>query len=77
MSGAANHRRGEARRQDNGPTWESHTPAAGCNSTHVARSRAKWKRRAARAERRTGENWSKFHGTRYRVPPLETDVDLY
>lgn len=41
MSQRLGHRRGEPRHQDNGPTFESHTPNAGCNSTHVARARAK------------------------------------
>jgi hypothetical protein len=63
MSNHANHRRGlDHNLQDHGPTWESHTPAAGCNSTHVARSRTKWKRRNAKALRRTGETLSKFNG---------------
>ena len=53
MSSHPNHRRGEKRRQDNGPTWENRTPSKGCNSTHVARSRAKWKKRRHRALRRT------------------------
>jgi hypothetical protein len=61
MSKHPNHRRGEKREQDNGPTFESHTPSAGCNSTHVARSRKKWKRRAARSERRTGTMTPKVH----------------
>lgn len=64
MSQRINHRRGDSRNQDHGPTFESHTPNAGCNSTHVARSRTKWKRRNARAERRTGESLSKFNGGR-------------
>lgn len=54
MSNRQNYRRGESRRTENGPRWESRNPGAGCNSTHVARSRRKWKRRAARIERRTG-----------------------
>lgn len=67
MSTRPNHRRDEDRKQDNGPAFESHTPAAGCNSTHVARSRRKWKRRAAWSERRTGQvtpkvrSWSGKH----------------
>lgn len=52
MSTGPNHRRGEPRQQDNGPTWESRTPAAGSNSTHVARARKAWKRIRARAGRR-------------------------
>lgn len=61
MSQKINHRRGEDRHQDGGPTYESHTPNAGCNSTHVARSREKWKRRAARSERRNGVMTPKVH----------------
>jgi hypothetical protein len=72
MSSGPNHRRGHGRITDNGPSYESHTPAKGCNSTHVARSRKKWKKRVCRAERRTGKNWSQFHGSRYRIP-LGTD----
>lgn len=52
MSSGPNHRRGETRRQDNGPTWEGPTPNTG--GTHVARARSKWKKRGHRAERRTG-----------------------
>lgn len=37
MSSEPNHRRGEERRQDNGPTWEGPTPNTG--GTHVARAR--------------------------------------
>jgi hypothetical protein len=58
-----NHRRGEARRTETGPRHENPNPGAGCNSTHVARSRAKWKRRRARAERRTdGQSTGKAPG---------------
>lgn len=46
-----NHRRG-GRGQDNGPRWENRNPSKGCNSTHVARSRSKWKRIKNRAMRR-------------------------
>lgn len=60
MSQRKNHRRGEAGHQDNGPTYENRTPNKGCNSTHVARSRTKWKRRLARAVRRTGGVSCKF-----------------
>ena len=52
MSQRPNHRRGEGRHQDNGPTWEGGPPNSGCNSTHVARARRKWKRHHARTERR-------------------------
>lgn len=54
MSNHENHRRGEHHRTETGPSFESRNPGKGCNSTHVARSRRKWKRRAARSERRTG-----------------------
>ena len=67
-----NHQRGHAPKQDNGPGYESHTPAAGCNSTHVARSRAKWKRRHARQERRTGKDLSMFGSGRV-LPPVVDD----
>lgn len=54
MSNGPNHRRGHGRITDNGPTWEGGPPSSGCNSTHVARSRSKWKKRKHRAFRRTG-----------------------
>ncbi len=54
MSQKVNHRRGGGRRQDNGPTYESHTPNAGANSTHVAAGRRKYKRRLRREDRRDG-----------------------
>lgn len=67
MSQRPNARRGEARHQDNGPTWEGGPPNSGANSTHVARSRTKWKRRAARAERRSaGESVGGFMGRKPR-----------
>jgi hypothetical protein len=61
MSQKINHRRGAKRCQDNGPTFESHTPNEGSNSTHVARSRKKWKRRSSRSERRNGKETPKVH----------------
>ena len=54
MSNHKNHRRDHDAIQDNGPTWEGGPPSSGCNSTHVARSRTKWRKRGRRAERRTG-----------------------
>ena len=54
MSSGPNHRRGHGRIQGNGPRWENPNPEAGCNATHVARARSKWKRIANRTERRTG-----------------------
>lgn len=54
MSNKANPRRGHGKIQGNGPRYENPNPEAGCNSTHVARSRAKWKRRMNRVIRRTG-----------------------
>jgi hypothetical protein len=60
MSQKPNHRRGEKRHQDNGPTWEGGPPNSGTNSTHVARARKKWKRRANRSLRRTGTVTPKF-----------------
>ncbi len=58
MSQRINHRREGRRYQDNGPRWESHTPSAGCNTTHVARARAGWRTLGRRAERRTGRKGS-------------------
>jgi hypothetical protein len=55
MSNRNNPRRGDKRRTEHGPRWENGDPGAGCNSTHVARARKKWKKRAARSERRTGK----------------------
>ena len=46
-----NARREEGRRTEHGPRYEGTNPGAGCNSTHVARGRKKYKRRRARAER--------------------------
>lgn len=55
MSNRPNHRRGEGRRTEHGPRWEQSDPGAGCNSTHVARSRRKWQDRARRRNRRTAK----------------------
>jgi len=63
MSQKPNYRRDEERHQDNGPVFEGGPPNSGCNSTHVAKSRKKWKRYRARAERRVGLA-KKFHGPR-------------
>ena len=56
MSNHRNYRRGENRRTENGPRWESMNPGAGCNSTHVARARKAWKRLNNRRERRTQDS---------------------
>ena len=55
MSNRVNHRRRgrQDKRTETGPRWENPDPGAGCNSTHVAKGRKKWKRLAARVERRT------------------------
>ena len=60
MSSHENHRRGEKERQDHGPTWEGGPPCSGSNSTHVAKSRAKWGKRRNRSFRRNGKVTSKF-----------------
>lgn len=52
MSNHDNHRRGEERRSEHGPRYENHDPGKGCNSTHVAKGRKKWKRQIRRSERR-------------------------
>lgn len=55
MSNKPNHRREEERRTEHGPRYENRNPGKGCNATHVARARAKWKRRKTRADRRFGK----------------------
>ena len=60
MSNRRNHRRGQFRRSEHGPRYESHDPGKGCNSTHVARSRRAWKRIKNRSIRRTGRQTPKF-----------------
>ncbi len=52
MSNHTNHKRNEDKRTETGPRFENPNPGAGCNSTHVARSRRKWKTRSRRRERR-------------------------
>jgi len=56
------------KRTEHGPRYENANPGAGCNATHVARSRAKWKRRANRSERRTGFTSPKVHKPRRERP---------
>lgn len=56
------------KRTEHGPSYENPNPGAGCNATHVARSRTKWKRIASRSERRNGATTSKFRG-QHRVRP--------
>jgi hypothetical protein len=69
MSTKPNHRRGEGRKQDNGPRFER----GGSDDTHVARSRRKWKRRAARSERRTGQVTPKVRPWRGKHGPLPVE----
>lgn len=52
MSNKPNHRRQEKRRTEHGPRYENANPGAGCNATHVARGRKKWKKLNTRIERR-------------------------
>lgn len=54
MSSKPNHRRQHERVLERGPRWENTNPAAGCNSTHVARARRAWQTMRRRAERREG-----------------------
>ncbi len=80
MSSGPNHRRGEERRQDNGPTWEGGPPSSGCNSTHVAKTRRKWRDMGRRAERRTGRKGSNgvmYFGRRRgrHLPSTEEQLD--
>lgn len=52
MSNKTNPRRKGSKRTETGPRFENANPGAGCNSTHVARGRQKYKRRKTRANRR-------------------------
>lgn len=52
MSSGPNHRRGHDRVLERGPRYENGNPAAGCNSTHVARGRKAWKLIYRKKERR-------------------------
>ena len=54
MSNHKNHRRKGDKNTGTGPRYENSNPSAGCNSTHVARSRRKWHDRRRRANRRNG-----------------------
>lgn len=72
MSNHDNHRRGESKRTETGPQFESHNAGEGCNSTHVARARKKWKRVGARTERRTGTT-SKYLGQVRVRPEIESE----
>lgn len=74
MTQRKNPRREGVRRQDNGPTWEGGPPNSGSNSTHVAKSRRKWKRRRSRVLRRTGKVSSAKFLTK-KVVPEKLDAD--
>ena len=52
MSNRNNPKRGESRRTEHGHRWESKDPGKGCNSTHVANGRKRYKTRLVQAERR-------------------------
>ena len=52
MSNHANARRGDSYRSEHGPRYENGDPGAGCNATHVARGRRKYKRLRERRDRR-------------------------
>lgn len=73
MSQKINHRREGKRYQDSGPCYESHTPNAGCNSTHVARSRSAWRKLGRRKLRRHGSRSSiRYHtGGGQQIPQIE------
>jgi len=55
MSSGPNHHRGHGRIQGNGPRYENPNPEAGCNSTHVARGRKKYRTLRRRRDRRRRE----------------------
>lgn len=52
MSNHDNPRRGDKKRTEHGPRYESTNPGKGCNSTHVAKGRKKWKTLLTRRKRR-------------------------
>lgn len=52
MSASPNHRRGHRRIQERGPRWEHPDPSKGCNATHVARARRRYRVASRRAVRR-------------------------
>lgn len=52
MSNHDNHRRDESKRTEHGPAWKR-MAGRDNDAPHIARSRSKWKRIGARAERRT------------------------
>jgi len=76
MSTGPNHKRGHGRIQGNGPRWENKNPEAGCNSTHVARSRSKWKKRHARRLRRTGATEYPW-GHRTELPTADEEEEMH
>lgn len=55
MSNKKNPRRKGVKRTETGPRYENPNPGAGCNATHVARGRKKWKRIKAREQRRAAK----------------------
>jgi hypothetical protein len=55
VSSGPNHRRGHDRVLERGPRYENGNPRKGCNSTHVARGRKKWKTLDRRAARRDSQ----------------------
>jgi hypothetical protein len=75
MSQKINHRRDGKRHQDHGPRWENGNPMAGCNSTHVARSRSSWRTLGRRIERRTGKHAGVMYhtGGKRQVPQIDYD----
>ncbi len=75
MSNRPNHRRGDARRTEHGPSWEAKNPSKGCNSTHVARARSKWKKRKNRSLRRNGKVTPKYHAMGRCRPIVFEDLD--
>lgn len=76
MSNHKNYRRGENARTEHGPSYESHNPGKGCNSTHVARARAGWKRIRAKRERHGKWAWIFTKNPKNRIPsPEEADLN--
>lgn len=77
MSTKPNHRRGEDRRQDNGPRWEGPTPNSG--GSGIAKGRRRWKRLRARQERRglaAPASWGRPKGLPYLKLTSESAADV-
>jgi hypothetical protein len=74
MSNQINHRRGHGRIQGNGPRYENGCPEKGCNSTHVARGRKKYKKRRNRISRRDAKAMTRNRMTEAELALIEYEL---